>query len=314
MTLRSGSRARLTPGRVRSMTFRLARLGRRGYDDDDVRDFCDRVEEELALLLEERAALQAEVRRLRGWLQARSRAGTAPAPPLSAPVLSAPVGVPAPSPPYDTGVPPAPRPPDVNGQALRILAKAQQTAERYVCDAHAYSREVAHDAQRRREKILAEASAKATVLLEQAHQAAARSGRAPGPAALGTGHHRSRPYRSPQSPASPGYDSGPGYDTAARPAYPEPEPGAGYSAPTDYYQYSGPVPVYRDPAAAYRDPPADDPGPAADYSTVIDYPGAAADYGAALPDHRDPAGRGDGNSDGYHRHRGHRDGGSRFPF
>ena len=310
MTLRSGSR--LTPGRVRSMTFRLARLGRRGYDDDDVRDFCDRVEEELALLLEERAALQGEVRRLRGWLQARNRAGTAPALPLSAPALSAPVSVPSPSPPYDAGVPPAPRPRDVNGQALRILAQAQQTAERYVSDAHAYSREVAHDAQRRREKILAEASAKATVLLEQAHQAAARSGPAPGPGALGTGHRSSRAYRSPGYPGSPGYDSGPGYDTAAPAGYPE--PGAGYSAPTDYSHYSSPVPVYRDPAAAYRDPPADHPGPAADYSTVIDYPGAAADYGAARPDHRDPAGRGDGNSDGYHRHRGHRDGGSRFPF
>ena len=62
MTLRAGHHARLTPGRVRSVSFRLARLGRRGFDEDDVRDFCDRVEGELSLLLEERTALQAEVR------------------------------------------------------------------------------------------------------------------------------------------------------------------------------------------------------------------------------------------------------------
>ena len=34
MTLRTPNRARLTPGYVRSMSFRLARLGRRGLDED----------------------------------------------------------------------------------------------------------------------------------------------------------------------------------------------------------------------------------------------------------------------------------------
>ncbi len=74
MTLRTPDRARLTPGYVHLLSFRLARLGRRGLDEDDVRDFCARVEDELARLLEELASLYAEVRRLRGRAQARNRA------------------------------------------------------------------------------------------------------------------------------------------------------------------------------------------------------------------------------------------------
>ena len=83
------------------MSFRLARLGHRGLDEEDVRDFRDQVEEELALLLEERNALQREVHRLRSWARSHSqpgsrqpgsragnRAGAAPALPLGAPVAT----------------------------------------------------------------------------------------------------------------------------------------------------------------------------------------------------------------------------------
>ena len=66
MALRSSNRARLTPAYVHSMYFRLAQPGRQGHDKDDVRDFCARVETELVHLLEERAALFAELRRLPG--------------------------------------------------------------------------------------------------------------------------------------------------------------------------------------------------------------------------------------------------------
>ena len=78
MTLRSSNRARLTPAYVHSMSFRLARLGRRGLDEDDVRDFCARVETELVHLLEERAALFAELRRLRGHPPGSTPAAAAP--------------------------------------------------------------------------------------------------------------------------------------------------------------------------------------------------------------------------------------------
>jgi cell division septum initiation protein DivIVA len=316
VTLRSANRARLTPGRVRSMSFRLARLGRRGFDEDDVRDFCRQVEEELSLLLEERTALQTEVRRLRGWAQARNQGQARPAlPPGAVPSgavpsgaapLGAPVALPSPSPPRDSPVAPRSHPVDLNDQALRILAKAQQTAERYVADAHAYSREVAHEAQRRREKILAEASAKATGILEYARQAAVRNRLAAGassgrqPAALSA---PPAPAAWPAPAAPPARTTDPDIygDVAAR------HPGAAY----DYrapLRYDSP-PAYNSDHRSTTDGP--NSGAPADYSTVIDYPGPAADYRAPRPGYRDPARRGDGNSG---RYRGHSAGDSRFPF
>ncbi|HEY0719404.1 MAG TPA: DivIVA domain-containing protein [Streptosporangiaceae bacterium] len=279
--------ARLTPGRVRSVTFRLARLGRRGFDEDDVRDFCDRVEDEISLLLEERAALQGEVRRLRGWVQARNRPGTGPVLPLSAPVGESPASLP-----HGSGLIPGPRPQDrdVHGQALRILAKAQQTAERYVSDAHAYSREVAHEAQRRRERILAEASARATILLDQAHQAAIRSAPSAGYGTVAARH--SRPAAAHRDPASRA-DPGPAHESGGAPTY--------------------------DLPPSYDAGPRSYPVPPADYSTVIDYPGPAADYHSPRPPHRDPPRRDTPRHDrdrGHDRdrNRGHHSGESQFPF
>jgi cell division septum initiation protein DivIVA len=168
MVLMPPDNARLTPERVHAMTFRLSRRGRRGLDEDDVHGFCDRVERELRRLLEERSALYAEVSRLRRRLRrpppgaaGAGGAGAHAGMPLGAPVGGTP----------DLG--PLPGGPTV--QATRILLKAQQTADRYVADAQAYSREIAEDAHRRREQILAEAKARASILIEEAHYAAARS-------------------------------------------------------------------------------------------------------------------------------------------
>jgi DivIVA domain-containing protein len=230
MTLRTPDPARLTPAAVHAMSFRVARLGRRGLDEDDVQDFCERVEDELARLLEEQARLYAEVRRLRGRRPARNEPGAAPAMPLSAPV-AAPAGEhpPGREPSAGRELPlgrPGPQAP--SEQAVRILAQAQQTAERCVADARAYSREVAHDAQRRRERILAEASARAAVLLEQAHRAATRT-------ALG---------RAAPAPAPP---------RLTRPEY----PGSAGDERVPVTDYSRPS---ADPRLA-----ADYPGPASDY-------------------------------------------------
>jgi cell division septum initiation protein DivIVA len=304
------------------VSFRLARLGRRGFDEDDVRDFCDRVEGELALLLEERTALQAEVRRLRGWAQAinqrRARLalppGAAPSgalPPGVAPLgrgpsgsgplgtgpLSAPVSIPAPSPPYGRQIAPQSQPVDVNDQALRILAKAQQTAERYVSDAHAYSQEVAHEAQRRRDKILAEASTKATDMLEHAHQVALRNNPTPD-----TGRGRQPAPRPAPTPAPPDYgdlaaryptatrdyralhrhDPRPAYDSGSGPARdshtgqsaqtsslsdprPAPDSGTSYGSSTS----QAPGPAYGS-GTGYNSGPAYDSGPSYNSAPVFD--------------------------------------------
>lgn len=167
MVLMPPENVRLTPERINAISFRLSRRGRRGLDEDDVRGFCDRVQRELARLLEERTALYAEVSRLRRRLRGKHAPGEPAGMPLGAPVADVPE--------------PSPFPGHPNVQATRILLKAQQTADRYVADAEAYSQEIAEDARRRREQILSEAKARAKIMLEEAHYAAARtvSARAP---------------------------------------------------------------------------------------------------------------------------------------
>ena len=134
----------LTPELVRLAAFRPARLGRRGLDEGEVRAFCGRVSDEIARLLHENIMLQEEVLRLRGRLLDRS-------------------GKPAVS------------PEDGHVQAVYVLSKAQQTADRCVAEAQDYSREVAQDARLRHDEILREAKVRASVILEEAHASASQA-------------------------------------------------------------------------------------------------------------------------------------------
>lgn len=142
MTLLSRADQRLTPDIVQSVAFPSSRLGRRGLDEDHVRVFCKQVELELVRLLNERTALQEEVRRLRARVLGRDSEGGGPG--------------------Y--------RREDAHVQAVGILSKAQLTADRYVADAQEYSRKIAEEARRRRDEILAEAHALAAHVLEEAHE------------------------------------------------------------------------------------------------------------------------------------------------
>lgn len=142
MTVSAGTDQRLTPDAVQAVSFPSARLGRRGYDEEHVRAFCGQVERELVRLLNERTALGEEVQRLR-----RRVLGGA--------------GNEAPG-----------RKEDAHIQAVRILSKAQQTADHYVADAQEYSRQLAQDARRRRDEILAEAKSNAALVLQEAHSQA----------------------------------------------------------------------------------------------------------------------------------------------
>jgi DivIVA domain-containing protein len=141
------SREPLTPELVRSAAFPSARLGRRGLDEGEVRAFCGRVSDELARLFSSNSVLQEEVLRLRGRLLDR------------------------------TGKPGV-RPEDGHVQAVYMLSKAQQTADRCVANAHEYSREVAEDARLRRDEILREAKVRASMILEEAHASASKAANA----------------------------------------------------------------------------------------------------------------------------------------
>ena len=138
---------RLTPDAVQAVTFPSARLGRRGLDEDHVRAFCGQVERELVRLFNERTSLTDEVQRLRRRVLGLSGDDS------------------------DAGY----KQDDAHVQAVRILSKAQQTADRYVADAQEYSRQLAQDARRRRDEILADAKTHAAMMLEDSHGEASRA-------------------------------------------------------------------------------------------------------------------------------------------
>jgi DivIVA domain-containing protein len=149
--------SRLTPGELHSVVFARAALGRRGYDEEQVRNFLQYVERELVQIFGDKAALADEVNRLRAQLAKGTR------------------GVMAPE--------------DAHFQAVRILSQAQQTADLYVADAERYTRELAHEARLHREAILSDAKGRAEHLLEDAHRKAA----AVADAAVRTAEQAARP-------------------------------------------------------------------------------------------------------------------------
>jgi DivIVA domain-containing protein len=147
MAMMSSADERLTPDVVQAISFRSARLGRRGFDEEHVRAFCRQVEAELVVLRSERSLLQEEVGRLRRR------------------ILGDPDGAPGPR----RGAGP--------GSAVGILSRAQQTAEHYVAEAQEYSRHVTRDAQRRRDGMVAGVRASLDRVIEQAHHEACRAAR-----------------------------------------------------------------------------------------------------------------------------------------
>jgi len=150
MSVISRTDNRLTPDAVQAVTFPSARLGRRGLDEEHVRAFCGQVERELVRLLNERTALADEVQRLRRRVLGLSGDDA------------------------EAGY----RQDDAHVQAVRILSKAQQTADNYVSDAQEYSRQLAQDARRRRDEILTEARKHAAVMLDEAHSEASSAAEA----------------------------------------------------------------------------------------------------------------------------------------
>ncbi|MFL6055986.1 MAG: DivIVA domain-containing protein [Actinoallomurus sp.] len=142
---------RLTPAELQAVNFHRAPLGRRGFDEDQVKAFLGQVEQELVRVLNEKAALENEVSRLRERV-AGGGPGAA-----------------------------AVQPEDAHIQAVRILSNAQQTADQYVADAQRYSREIAEEARRGRDDILADARSRATLVLEEAHRQASRAAEAVAP-------------------------------------------------------------------------------------------------------------------------------------
>ena len=150
----------LTPADVHNVAFKKPPIGKRGYDEDEVDAFLDLIEAELARLIEENNDLKSQVDEL-------ARTGGPGPQPLRQP------------PPGPEPMPMAPHPPqaprvDENSQVVKVLAMAQETAEKYVSDAKAEADRMVGDARSTADRMIGEARSKADAMVGEARTQAAQ--------------------------------------------------------------------------------------------------------------------------------------------
>ncbi|MGC4934977.1 DivIVA domain-containing protein [Gordonia sp. DT30] len=161
---------RLTPADVHNVAFSKPPIGKRGYNEDEVDQFLDFVEAELARLIDENSDLKQRVEELDGELSdAKSGAGaSSPAPsedhtqvfaaaapePTSAPSQAA-------SPAGDA---------DAHVRAAKVLALAQETADRLTSTSRHEADSLLADARQRSDSMVSDAQNKSEALLADARQ------------------------------------------------------------------------------------------------------------------------------------------------
>lgn len=133
----------LTPETIRTVQFPRAALGRRGYQEEEVRRFLGRIAEDIGAANAEKAHLRAEVDRLRNWYR------------------NAGVNV-------DGRVESRGGPAVPNAQAIALMSQAQQAADLQVAQAEDYARRLLAEARQQYETILREAQRRAHMAAEQA--------------------------------------------------------------------------------------------------------------------------------------------------
>jgi DivIVA domain-containing protein len=154
----------LTPADVHNVAFKKPPIGKRGYDEDEVDAFLDLVEAELARLIEENNDLKAQVDDLQ-------RSGPPPGSGMR----------PIPPPQMEMAPPPPPPPPvmqqqmqqlppriDENSQVVKVLAMAQETAEKYVADAKTEADRMIGEARSASDRMVGEARTKADSMMSEA--------------------------------------------------------------------------------------------------------------------------------------------------
>lgn len=146
----------LTPADVHNVAFKKPPIGKRGYDEDEVDAFLDLVEAELARLIEENNDLKAQVDEFQSKPPVDRLSSHTPPPP---PMQVAPPPMPAPVP--QDAVPD-------HGQAVKMLALAQETAEKYVADAKTEADRLVSEARGKSEQLVSESRAKADALMGDA--------------------------------------------------------------------------------------------------------------------------------------------------
>jgi DivIVA domain-containing protein len=153
----------LTPADVHNVAFKKPPIGKRGYDEDEVDAFLDLIEAELARLIEENNDLKQQVDEM-------ARSG----PPMQG---GQPLRPPPPMPQAPEPMVMAPPPPsariDENSQVVKVLAMAQETAEKYVSDAKTEADRMIGDARSTADRMIGEARAKADSMMGEARTQAA---------------------------------------------------------------------------------------------------------------------------------------------
>lgn len=148
----------LTPQQVRATTFGRTPLGRRGFNEDEVVEFLDRVAEDLARRDRSEAHTRANAERhknaLRAWSveHAQSRGlGWAPDPRPSGPPL----------------------------EAINLMSQTQQSCDRYIRETQTYCKRLAEQAEQHANQIIDEARHHAALAADRAaHEYRAEAGAA----------------------------------------------------------------------------------------------------------------------------------------
>src|SRR5512133_1431050 len=156
----------LTPADVHNVAFKKPPIGKRGYDEDEVDAFLDLIEAELARLIEENNDLKQQVEDMArsGPIQQGGPQQLRQQPPHP----------PVPEPMAMTPPPPAQAPRiDENSQVVKVLAMAQETAEKYVSDAKAEADRMMGDARSTADRMIGEARNKADSMVGEARTQAA---------------------------------------------------------------------------------------------------------------------------------------------
>jgi DivIVA domain-containing protein len=153
----------LTPADVHNVAFSKPPIGKRGYNEDEVDAFLDLVENELTRLIEENADLRQRVAELDQELASGGGGGqsTQSIPQYESAPTPAPAPEPAPQPVYEAPAAQQSVTEDQTIKAARVLALAQDTADRLTGSAQAES-----------EKMLADARAQADAMVTEARQTA----------------------------------------------------------------------------------------------------------------------------------------------
>lgn len=156
---------RLTPADVHNVAFSKPPIGKRGYNEDEVDQFLDFVEAELARLIDENSNLSQRVEELETELAEARAEGVAtgdtavvPVVP-QAPVEAAPV---AEAPAAAVGDD------DASMRAARVLALAQDTADRLTGGARSDADAMLADARSRSDAMVAEAQSNSESMLADA--------------------------------------------------------------------------------------------------------------------------------------------------